>query len=79
MGPDNWNDSANWSPGSVPDNNGTIYEVRIDNGDLGTASIVSLDLSLDILSLTVDAGDRLNIQQAKALTIDDTVGTGFYQ
>ncbi len=77
MGPDNWNDSANWSPGSVPDNNGTIYEVRIDNGDLGTASIVSLDLSLDILSLTVDAGDRLNIQQAKALTIDDTVGTGF--
>ena len=76
-GTDNWNDSANWSPGQVPDNNGTIYEVRIDNGDGGTASVVTLDLSVDILSLTVDAGDRLNVQQSISLTIDDTVGSGF--
>ncbi len=56
-----WNTPGNWSGAVVPDNGADTYNVFIDNGDLGTASIVELDADITIDSLTIDQGDRLTI------------------
>jgi hypothetical protein len=71
-GDGNWNTGSNWSPSGVPDN--TIlnqYNVRIDN-DANFNVIVSLNASLDINNLTVDAGDSLSFVNGMDLQIYGT-------
>ena len=52
-----WNNSANWSTGSNP---GNTDDVLVDNGDAGTNSVVTQDITATINSLTIDAGDTLS-------------------
>ncbi len=54
-GTGNWNNAGNWSA-SVP---GSSDDAKIDNGDGGTASVVTLDTNGNILGLTIDLGDKL--------------------
>ncbi len=70
IGPDgaNWNDTANWDPAVVPNNGGTLYDVRIDNDGLNDANVL-LDMNATITSLTVDAGDHLTFLNSRDLTI----------
>jgi hypothetical protein len=66
-----WNTSSNWSPSGVPNNgygnNSTWYSVLIDNGKTGQSSVVNLNIDADILGLTINSGDTLNIQVSKTL------------
>jgi hypothetical protein len=71
-GDGNWNTAGNWDIGVVPDNNlGNQYDVRIDN-DTNFNVIVSLNVSLDVRNLTVDAGDALSFVSGMDLEIDGT-------
>ena len=68
-GNDTWNDVNNWGGGVVPNNNGTTFNVLIDDGVGGTNSVVALDLLSTIDNLTVDVGDILNFNNSFDLTI----------
>ena len=71
-GTSNWNSAANWSPAGVPNNNVTdTYNVRIDNGS-PTASVVSLDTTVTIDDLLIDADDELIIGNSRSLTVNGT-------
>ncbi|TVR66373.1 MAG: hypothetical protein EA420_01760, partial [Candidatus Competibacteraceae bacterium] len=65
-GTGNWNDSTQWDIGTVPDA-GT--DVRVDGGKTGTASLVNVNVTSDARNLTIDAGDRVNINNSRQLTI----------
>ena len=69
-GSSNWNDAGNWSSAAVPNNNGHAYDVFIDGGSTGVASVVSFDMNATISDLTIDAGDRLQINNNTTLVID---------
>jgi hypothetical protein len=74
-GTGNWNVPTNWSGGVVPNNGtptGTTYAVFIDNGVGGTNSNVSLNIAAIVDSLTIDAGDRLGINNGLSLTVVNT-------
>lgn len=68
-GKGNWNTAANWDPAVVPNNAVNTYHVRIDNADVMTASVVTLDLSPTIDLLTINADDELRIANSRLLTI----------
>ena len=48
-----------WSTGGAP--NGSQYDVFIDGGKTGTASVVTMDGYYTVGRLTLDAGDTLNL------------------
>jgi len=74
---DSWNIAGNWSPATVPNNNATnTFNVLIDNGDVGTLSIVTLNLTATVDNLTVDAGDTLMIANTRSLTVSGAAGAG---
>ena len=73
----NWSDAGMWSTTSYPDNNGTLYDVRIDGGRGTVVSHVSLDRNVNVSSLTIDTNDpgqagpdQLTQLNARDLTID---------
>lgn len=76
----NWNTSLNWMPMTVPGNNATnTFNVKIDNADIGTASIVTLNISTAIDNLTVDTGDTLAIDNTRVLTVVGGMNAGTIQ
>jgi autotransporter-associated beta strand protein len=69
----NWNDPTQWSIGIVP--NDPALSVAIDNGN-AALSVVTLDISPTIASLTIDSGDSLlwgNSSIGLALTGSGTI------
>jgi hypothetical protein len=76
-GTSNWGDAPNWSGNVVPNNgtpSGTTYAVFIDPGGDFT-----VDLNVDVFvdHLAVGAGDRLNINDGRMITVVNSgVGTG---
>ena len=74
-GTGNWSSVGSWDPNGAPDNDGDNYRVYIDDGSLGD-SVVSLDMSVTIDSLTMSGGDTLNINNNCSLTIDAVDGLG---
>jgi hypothetical protein len=61
----NWTNVANWSGGVVPDSAAAV--VRIDNGNLGQSTTVTLDSYRSVGSLFIDANDQLNIANNNGL------------
>jgi len=73
----NWNTAGNWSGGVVPNNaGGSTYNVKIDNGNTGQNSSVSLNMSATIDNLTIDSGDSLGINTGQTLTLASGAGAG---
>lgn len=72
----NWNVAGNWSGGVVPNNGVNTFNVKIDNGNAGQNSTVTLNINATIDNLTVDSGDQLTIQNAQSLIIAGGVNTG---
>ncbi len=71
-GTGNWNVAGNWSPAAVPNNGTDEYNVLIDGGITGTASVVSLDISPTITGFAIDSGDTLGINNATTLTLQSS-------
>ncbi len=69
----NWSVAANWTSGLVP--NDPALDVSIDGGRTGTNSNVTLDISVNVRNLTIDAGDRLTILNGAQLTLNGTTLT----
>jgi MYXO-CTERM domain-containing protein len=60
-GAGDWSDASKWSTGSAPNNTATDdFDVAIDAANL-QASDVTLNSTVTVKSLTVDAGDRLSL------------------
>jgi endonuclease/exonuclease/phosphatase family metal-dependent hydrolase len=70
----NWSNSAYWSNGVVP--NSSNLEVKIDNGN-ATASVVTLDISVSVSDIILDANDTLNIHAGQTLTLAGPAATMF--
>ena len=69
-GSGNWNIGANWDISTAPDNNAVnTYNVFIDDGD-GAASTATLNVSSTIDTLSISAGDQLNIGNNQELVIE---------
>ena len=60
-GTGSWNDPGNWDPNTVPSNNIDSYNVLIDDGDTGVDSVVTLDSFVVVSGLSIDTGDKLNV------------------
>ena len=58
-GTGSWSDGSFWSTGGAP--NGSQYDVFIDGGKTGTASVVTMDGYYTVGRLTLDAGNTLNL------------------
>jgi len=71
-GAGNWSTATDWDIGVVPDNNGDTYNVLIDDGDTGTASVLWLNMNARIDNLTIDTGDWLGIDTGLDLGIAGT-------
>ncbi len=69
----NWSVGGNWTAGLVP--NDTALDVSIDGGRTGTNSNVTLDITVNVRNLTIDAGDRLTILNGAQLTLNGTTLT----
>jgi fibronectin-binding autotransporter adhesin len=69
-GTGNWSNSALWNPTGVP--NGVLFHVLLDNGNVAN-SIVSLDTTVTIGWLTIDAGDLLRIEEGFDLTLSNAL------
>lgn len=67
-GASNWNDTAHWLGGVVPNNGVDTFSVFIDNGDVA-ASSATLDIDVFITNLTIDADDSLSINNARRLRV----------
>jgi hypothetical protein len=65
-GTGNWNTAANWSTGTFP--NGSTTNVLIDNGN-AAASTVTLNTTVSVNNLTIDAGDALLYQIGQQLSV----------
>ena len=72
-----WSDALSWSSGSIPNDTATDqYSVFIDN-NAGQDSTVTLNLSVFVTNLTVDAGDHLSVQGGSSLLVSGaTSGSG---
>ncbi|MBN1491783.1 MAG: hypothetical protein JXA69_17855, partial [Phycisphaerae bacterium] len=68
-GTGNWGEAADWDIGVVPSNGTDTYSVFIDGGDAASASVVTLDLSATIDTLSVDLDDRLAIAESRSLAL----------
>jgi hypothetical protein len=64
----NWTVGTNWSGGVEP--NSATAVVRIDNGNLGQATVVTLNAYRSVGSLFIDSGDQLNIANNTGLTFN---------
>ena len=64
-GTGNWSNAAMWSTGAVP--NSASTNVCIDDGN-AVASVVTLDISVTVGTLTIDSGDTLSIANNITLT-----------
>jgi endonuclease I len=69
-GAGNWSNSALWGENLVP--NDSTFNVKLDDGNTAAASVATLDQNATVGSITQDAGDTLNINATRILTI---VGT----
>ncbi len=70
-GPNNgsWNNTLNWSGAVVPNNSGpTTYDVIINN-NVSTVTVQIDTINPTIDTLTINAGDALNIQDNRSLFI----------
>ncbi len=68
----NWSNFTFWTNELVP--NSSSIAVEIDNGN-STASIVTLDQTAAVGSLTLDAGDALNMSSGTVLTLSGSAAT----
>ncbi len=71
-GTGDWSLDTNWSPVGVP--NGLTFDVKIDNGDGGTGSVVTLDTTVSINSLVLDLGDALSFTNGRDLAVSGVDG-----
>ena len=69
----NWSTAGNWSASVVP--NDPSLDVFIDGGRSGVNSVVSLDITVNVRNLTIDAGDKLTILNGAQLTLNGTTLT----
>ena len=61
----NWNDPANWSPNTVPNNNGTdTFNVSVDSEYPG----VTLDVDVNLNSLTLSTRRRISRRYWRRIT-----------
>ena len=70
-GTGNWNVAGNWSPAGVPNNNGDIYNVFVDN-EPEVAAVASLNMDATVNNVTVGSNDHLRINSYKTLTLADS-------
>jgi hypothetical protein len=68
----NWSNFTFWTNELVP--NSSSIAVEIDNGN-STASVVTLDQTATVGSLTLDAGDALNMSSGTVLTLSGSAAT----
>jgi hypothetical protein len=66
-GSGNWSDTTKWSGGVIP--NAVSIPTQIDNGN-AAASAVTLDQDATARTITVNAGDMLDISTGRTLTLD---------
>ena len=66
-----WNDSGNWTPGTVP--NSASATATVTNG---TNNPVLINGAVTIGNLTVGAADSVSIQNTRTLTVAGGAGTG---
>ncbi len=71
-GDSNWNDSANWSGGVVPDNGAFTYDVFVDGGKLANSVVRINAFTPTVDNLTINVGDRVDINNGNSLTVVDT-------
>ncbi len=64
-----WHQSNNWVGGVVPMNDGTLYDVFVDNGGAGDALAV-VDPDVRIETLTISPGDTVRVPQMRTLTLE---------
>jgi hypothetical protein len=62
----NWSDATKWSTGAFP--NSASTNVCIDDGNAANSQ-VTLDISVTVGTLTIDAGDSLTISDNQSLTV----------
>lgn len=75
-GTGNWNNSASWVGGVVPNNTGdTTYAVTLD-GNAAANSLAVLNINASIADLTVTAGNALSISGTRTLIINSDVSDG---
>ena len=57
-----WTTASQWTPNTVPDNNGDTYNVFIDGDKIGTSSVVTIE-NVEVFadSIKIDSGDELRI------------------
>jgi len=63
----NWSDTTKWSGGVIP--NAISIPTQVDNGN-AVASAVTLDQDATVRTMTINAGDTLDIDAGRALTIN---------
>ncbi|MCG8510624.1 MAG: hypothetical protein MI741_15485 [Rhodospirillales bacterium] len=62
-----WTNPANWTPNGDPNN--LLDNVFIDGGDTGNDVIVTLSLTRNIGSVTIDTGDELFVNNNVFLNV----------
>lgn len=76
VGSGNWNASATWSGGTVPNNAGlTRYNINVNS--IGNATVL-LNTNATVNQLSIGNGSTLNVDPARTLTIvqNGDVGSG---
>jgi fibronectin-binding autotransporter adhesin len=63
-----WSTASQWSGGTSPNNGTDTYNVFID-GDKPESSLVQLDITATISSLSIDAGDTLRQDNGRTLLV----------
>jgi len=66
-GTGNWNNTGQWDTGTVPN---STTNVQVDGGKTGTASLVNVNVTANANTLTIDAGDQVDINNGRQLTIN---------
>ncbi|MGH9774471.1 MAG: SBBP repeat-containing protein [Candidatus Acidiferrales bacterium] len=69
-GTGNWSTAADWNTNSVP--NSATTDVCIDNGN-NVNSVVTLDVTVNVRTLTIDAGDTLIISDGQQLDVNGNI------
>ena len=66
-GEGNWSEASKWTPNGAPD--ATDVDVSIDSGNTGTASTVTLNMTANVHSLTIDDGDTFEMADTRILNV----------
>ncbi len=72
-----YNTGSNWSGGVVPNNSTDTYNVKIDNGNTGQATTVTLNtINPTVDNLTIDSLDTFIVANGRLFTVTGGSGAG---